>query len=61
MTRDELLGEIHKLDKLLSNLNQDHSDREDTLNIVIREKEEARKELALRYIEEKEKGNEELF
>lgn len=51
MTKDELLGESKKLDNLLNNLNQEHSDREDTLNIVLKEKEEVRKELSLRYLD----------
>ena len=54
MTRDELLGEVKKLDNLLANISQDHGDREDTFNLILREKEEAKKELSLRYIEEEE-------
>lgn len=55
MTRDELLGEVKKLDNLLANLDQAHADRDETITLVLREKEEAKKELSLRYIEEEER------
>ena len=58
----DLEDEVQKLSNLLSNINQDNKDRIDTINIINKEIEEAKKELALRAIDKLEaSGNEKLF